>query len=219
MKLTEISTHFKTKYESAYALNDSAHRESHFKEVEEAGLHINRTLELGIDEKLIVIVAWVHDLFAWSRHNHHFLSSEWVRTTDDPVIRMLDMGDRFLISYACKEHRASYTGNFSSLLSEVMSSADRGFSSNEDLFRRALEYSLNKSANVSEALESSVQHVKEKFGRGGYARLPDIYKECYKNELEERYQWIDELDMDIARTLIGHVQAEWMRRAAIRINS
>ncbi len=58
----------------AYQLNDEAHRVKHFSNVEKCGNEINQRLGLGFDSRLILLVAFFHDMFAWSRINHHDMS-------------------------------------------------------------------------------------------------------------------------------------------------
>lgn len=176
-----------------YVLNDAAHREQHFQEVQGTALQLNRKLGLGVDEVLIAIVAWTHDLFAWDRTNHHTLAAHWVRVTDFWVIQLLDDEERELVAQACAEHRASYKGEFTSMLSEVISSADRGFASVREILQRAYDYRQGEDESPEVSLKESVEHLVEKFGRGGYARLPDLYRLFYAIELEQRYNDIERL--------------------------
>lgn len=206
-----VADYFANTYKGNYALNDSGHREEHFRAVEAAGHLMNEQLELGQDPVLITIVAWVHDLFAWERENHHILSAQWVLLTEDPVINALDECDRIdaldkceqiKVANACLEHRASWKGNFSSMLSELMSSADRGMDTTDQIFYRAYRFGVERDGlSLDQGLIRAVEHLSEKFGRNGYMRLPGIYTEFYAKELEQRYKDIEVLERASLETL------------------
>lgn len=167
-------------------MNDAAHRVEHFEEVNEVGQYINGVLGLGHDPKLILYVAFFHDLFAWSRKNHHELSGAFVKGTCHPLIEALTEEERVLVSQGCEEHRASFKGEFSSQFSELMNSADRGWPEDIDaMLERAIQYRMAKGESREEAYPESVAHLKEKFGKGGYARYPALYLEAFGEELEE----------------------------------
>jgi len=192
---TTYGTMLENAFWSFYSINDRGHQEEHFAAVESLALEMNREMNLGINPLLITAVAWTHDLFAWSRKNHHKLSALWVRTTDHPLIDTLTNEEREEIAIANECHRASYKGEFPTMLAELMSSADRGKPSDirTDIMR-GWEYSkVYLELNDHDGLLRSVSHLKEKYGRDGYARIPGIYKKYFQIQLEERYRQIDEL--------------------------
>lgn len=181
---------------SAYQLNDAAHREDHFEEVFKTGVDINKRLNLGFSENLIMMAGYLHDLFAWSRENHHVLSTEFVDGTCHPMITVLGSLDRSLLATACYCHRASYKGEFPNSFAELINSADRGIPQSSDkLLQRAIDYRTSRGfqGTQEELLRDAISHVKEKFGSNGYARYADMYLECYAKELEELRKEVDEL--------------------------
>lgn len=179
-----------------YLLNDLAHQEDHFEEVFITGVEINNRLELGYPEHLIMYAAYLHDLFAWSRDNHHELSYTFVKGTCHPMVKRLSDQERELVADACLCHRASYKGEFYNAFSKLINSADRGRPTTmTSILDRAINYriSKNKGESRSEMVLDAIKHVKEKFGSKGYARYPSFYMACYKKELAELQQTIDEL--------------------------
>lgn len=186
------------KFSAMWEHNDAAHRIEHFDEVEQCGLYLLKALGKDYDPKLVLFTAYFHDLFAWSRENHHLLSAEFIIGTDHPLIASsLDHGDRRLVSAACGEHRASYKGDFTYAFSELMNSADRGFPGDVSaMLERALEYRRSKGIHTDDAVkmrDDAIAHLKDKWGTGGYARFPKLYQEVFERELtEQRYQ-IDSL--------------------------
>lgn len=188
MRLTIIND-----FSQAWSLNDAAHRVEHFRMVELTGYHINETLRLGFNPKHILLVAYFHDLFSWSRHNHHLMSGEWIMTTDYPLIAQLDPEERSLVASGCREHRASNQQPFTNQFAELMSSADRGFPEKnlKGMLQRAIEYRLHRGDNHEDARKGALTHVKEKFGSQGYARYPNLYMQAFKEELQEQRDLVD----------------------------
>jgi hypothetical protein len=182
-------------FSKMWEVNDKAHRVDHFTRVEKCGELLNEKLNLGYDPELIMLVAHFHDMFAWSRHNHHLLSAEWVRTTDYPIIAELDTVDRELVAMGCEHHRASYKGKFFCRFDELMNSADRELPGDVDLMiERAVLYRMNRGMSRADAMKPAIDHIKEKFGAAsGYARYPKMYLDVFGDELTEQRRLIDNL--------------------------
>lgn len=178
----------------AWAVNDEAHRVSHFSRVEHCGNILNERLGLGYDPKLIMLVAHFHDMYAWDRGNHHLMSAAWVRTTDYKIIMELDVVDRELVALGCEHHRASYTGKFACRFDELMNSADRELPGQvEMMVERAVLYRMNLGMSREEAFAPAVEHIKEKFSEGGYARYPQLYLDAFGRELAKQREDIKNL--------------------------
>lgn len=174
---------------TAWQLNDEAHRFHHFINVEACGNAINDRLGLNWNPKLIMMVAFFHDMFAWSRNNHHDMSHLWVLTTDHPVVASLDPIERNLVALGCQEHRASRTLPFTCQFTELMNAADRELPGRiEDMLERAIQYRLARGMDRDEALIPAIEHLKEKFGVKGYARYPDLYAQAFGDDLEKQRQ-------------------------------
>lgn len=188
-------------FKGQYAINDPAHREKHFMEVEAAGLKIVDRLGsgAGISEEMVILFAWLHDLFSWSRINHHQMSAAWVRTTNYRHVAHLSAGARERLARACEEHRASYKGGYSSLFSQAMAAADRGIprvDGIEAAIERSFQYHMagmgdKKDVSQQEAREIAVAHIKHKYGSNGYARWPELTKELFGEELKAYQEAID----------------------------
>lgn len=184
-----------TEFTHRWELNDRAHRIEHFQDVERCGNHINDKLGLGFDPKLIMLVAFFHDMFAWSRFNHERLSGEWVATTDHPIICALTQEERTLVSLGCAEHRASFKGTYSNDFTEMMSSADRGFPMELEAMiqRSALYHEDVFGFGPEQARIAAIAHMKDKYTLSGYARYPSIYRQVFGNVLAEKDKAINAL--------------------------
>lgn len=168
-----------------WEMNDAAHRIEHFLDVEKCGNYINDKLELGFDPFLIMLVAFFHDKYAYDRHNHHHMSAEWVLTCDYKVIGVLSDEHRAMVAAGCREHRASGNKPFSCDFAEMMCSADRGFPTTdpEQLLKRALLHRMHTHGlTEAEARPGAIAHIKEKYGKGGYARYPEMYVRAFADE-------------------------------------
>lgn len=198
MDLNELRESIVTEFTPHWALNDRAHRIEHFLAVERAGNLINDKLRLDHDPKLIMLVAFFHDLFAWTRFNHELLSYEYVSTTNHPIFMALDIPERQLVAEACREHRASYKGDYSHQFSLMMSSADRGEPGDIDgILQRSYHYHLdNLKLGVEEARKGCIAHMKHKSGTGGYAAYPHLYEQAFGDRLDKQRKAIDALEVD-----------------------
>lgn len=178
-----------------WELNDAAHRIEHFLEVEGCGNYINDTLGLGYSPKLIMLVAFFHDLFAWSRYNHHLLSAEWVSSTDNPLFADLTEREVLLVAAGCREHRGSGTMPFTCEFAEMMCSADRGFPSTDltGMLSRAVAFRTAQGVSEEIAIIDAKVHLKEKFGSNGYARYPRLYQKAFGDQLLKQQQAVDDL--------------------------
>lgn len=186
------------KYGRHWELLDAAHRIEHFDSVFDTALLIMSRSEPMADPQEVFVVAYFHDLFTWSRSNHHLLAETFIRTTNCTLVTsMLDTPEAVdRVALACREHRASWAGGFSSDLSRLMSAADRGIpKSAHQLLERAKLYAQahNPDMSLYEINVTAVEHIKEKFGRFGYAKIPSTHKEMFAEEYEILYDEIDRL--------------------------
>lgn len=200
MIVSELRDRLIGKLSHAYKVNDRAHQIGHFNAVDVCGNEINNRLQLGYDPKLIMLVAYTHDLFAWSRVNHHILSYQFVLTSDISHYTELDSKDRLLVAAGCMEHRASRKEGFTSEFAKLMNCADRELPGDvHAMLERAIQYRLDdicaEDTEVyrAQVMPDAVAHIKEKFGAGGYASYPDLYIQCFERELAQQREDIKNL--------------------------
>lgn len=190
-------------------LNDPAHRWEHFDGVLECALILNKEVEVPYHPLAIMLVAYCHDMFAWDRPVHHDRSADWLIATDDSLIKEImtvvanecehwDDVDvaRGQIALACRQHRASFKGEFGSEFAEMMNSADYEVPATlAPIFARAYEYARakNPSGTDEEWYATTAQHMREKFSRSGYAKYPPMYMGVFRDEIESIWDEIDAL--------------------------
>lgn len=201
MNIDQLRAAIIKEFSPKWEINDKAHRREHFEDVFQCGMHINDKLGLGYEPKLILFAAYFHDLFAWTRHNHHEMAFHWMTTTDDPlIIGNLNPSETMLVAWACNQHRASFTGSFKSQFCELINSADRGFPGNiSAMLDRAIKYREHKFPDMGrdERRVGAIKHLHEKFGFTGYARYPAMYTNVFGVELEQQRAEINDLHKGI----------------------
>lgn len=188
MKLDELINSVRSFVIPYYEKNDSAHTILHADSVCRLALQLNDFLDLNdrVDDSLVVLASYFHDVAAHDRKNHHIKASEVVRTLDFELLNILNNSDRELVALACLEHRASFKGSFSSRLSELVSSADRGKPSLQYHLQRSIQYTMDREEmSYDEARKLACMHMKDKYGCGGYAKYPDLYKRYFAAQLKQ----------------------------------
>lgn len=220
--INSFKQELKKQYFKMWVKNDPAHQQEHFEEVFKTGVYINKQLKLGYSEYATLASAYFIDIFAWDRELHHVRSSVFVRENNDAIfIELLntikeDMRGakgwntseevRTRIAESCSEHRASYTGRFSTPFSEFVSAADREWPETvEKIFLRAYVFAKARNPHLVKAdwVKLSFEHVHEKFSRNGYQRLPEMYMRTFKKEMDKRYKDIDNFTLEQATALVA----------------
>ncbi|MFA7115691.1 MAG: hypothetical protein WC140_00445 [Bacteroidales bacterium] len=190
-----------------YLKNDLAHQIDHADQVCDLALKLNDTLSKISKQKeiLVILAAYFHDIYARERKVHNELSYKYVLDSKldsanniandqrNPISFLSDE-DRKKVAMACLEHRSSFNGTFYSSLSEIISSADRGFPDLVDTLERSKVFWISKyGKDEIEANKQARIHMKEKYGFHGYANYPPLYRKYFKNELEKMQNQIDKL--------------------------
>lgn len=178
-----------------YSLLDDKHQGEHFRLIEDTASDICWQLKLGYDDRLICLAAHLHDLFRWTRPNHHLLAETFVLTTTHPTLGWLTPEERRMVARACAEHRSSYKGTYTSEFSELISAAIRG---RPRPIAKRLEESITYASTVKrlsgeKAELYAIAYLKKKHGKNGYARYSGIYLRAYGRELDAFRQAVDAL--------------------------
>ena len=108
-----------------------------------------------------------------------------------------------LVAAAIREHRASYTGTFTSELSDLVSSADRNRPDFEAMLRRAYNYRIEKGMPHDDAVVGAYTHTTEKYGENGYARFPRHYMAIWDQRLHRLKERIHNTNIEEAYALLS----------------
>ena len=153
-----------------YAAFDSAHREDHARAV------IERALELlahyDVDINIVYAAAACHDLgLAVDRKTHHLESGRIIRS--DATLAGI-LGPEGLEAAACaaEDHRASSETAPRSIYGRIVAEADRLIEP-LTIIRRTVQYGLDHYPDLDKEghWQRTLEHLKEKYGDGGYLKL------------------------------------------------
>lgn len=113
--------------------------------------------------------------------------------------------DLYLIAAAIREHRASFKGKFTSMLSDICSSADRNAPHFESTVARSFLYTSehHPEFDFDEKCRTVADHLCKKYGTSGYARFPIYYSRYYRNDLRSYQKKMDMLTGDIVAGIVG----------------
>jgi len=178
-----------SKVEPYYNLNDGAHKVSHAVDVMLLAMTLQKATMKGVigyyeDRRNIIASALLHDIFVHRGRASHETAAVFelnFGTLKDWFTQIIEEFklDRNIVVDAINEHRASYSGAYTSIISEYVSGADRGRPDIDRLCKRV------KSGTDATQDEHMIDHIIEKFGREGYARWSDSYKLHFGSELRQ----------------------------------
>lgn len=107
------------------------------------------------------------------------------------------------IANAINEHRASYKGEFTSPISDLVSSADRTAPDIKKLINRSYAYGKEHGFSEARAYRNILECLKEKYGTGGYARYPKHYTEYYGDAIKDVRDSVDKLSISTIKKVLG----------------
>ncbi len=167
-----------------YDNNDNAHNQEHLEYV------INRAIKIGEKEKLnlniIYTAAVFHDVGHHINKESHEIVSAEILSKDAFIKEFFNSDELKIIKESVLDHRASKKESPRSIYGKVISSADRSTSFN-NLLKRVYEVSKNKKSSCSsDIVDESYNHIKNKYGKNGYARQTNFFEDAeYEKFLEE----------------------------------
>ena len=189
-------------YKDEIELNDKAHDLKHVVNVYSKMIDMNKTLNLNIDKKMIILAAFLHDLKCHvDRKKHCLLSANYVtdcwyaKDCKDPFIQQLTEKEAIVLSDAIIKHRASGNEVPGSGLAGLLYAADKDVPLLEEIVLRSYEYGSN--------CEHVLKHLKEKFSSEGYLKYNIYYKLYYGViSIERMHNEISNLTVEKIRDIV-----------------
>ncbi len=144
----------------------------------------------NIDYDMVYIIAAYHDLGRLIDNETHNIESAKMLLEDDFIKKLYSKKQRMIMAEAIEDHRASLKGEPRNIYGKIVSSADRNTNIHQAV-KRSFSYNrvLNPSKTVNETIEDTRIHLREKFGRGGYATKKMYFKD------EEYEKYLDEMEI------------------------
>lgn len=192
--IKKYKVEFKTVLDKAYG-DSQSHGWDHIDGVVNKAIYFKNKYNIKVDYDEVILSALFHDIYNdENRKEHHELAAKWVEASIHPIFNS-DKEKKKRIANAIREHRASYTGDYYSPLSELLATADREKPNLEDIIARMYKFQIDKKLNLThkEILAEIVQHLKEKYSRTGYIQYTNMFMIEHKNDLTIMLETIDKI--------------------------
>ena len=172
---TELQEYVEREILPRYDQHDAAHRRDHVETVIVQSLAIVRQLNqqgANLSEDMAYAIAAYHDTgLCEGREHHHEVSARIIRA-DQELHRWFSDEQISLIADAAEDHRASSKQAPRTIYGRIVAEADRVIVP-ETIIQRTIQYGLEHYPNLNREghYERTVEHLREKYGEGGYLRL------------------------------------------------
>ena len=166
----ELQTYVEQHILPRYDHFDKAHRRDHAEMVIRQSMQLAERLD--VDPDMVYCIAAYHDTgLCEGRDLHHTASARIIR--QDGRLRQWFTEEQItLMADAAEDHRASANRPPRTLYGRIVAEADR-YIDPEDIVRRTVRFGLDHYPELDreEHYRRTLQHLREKYGRGGYLRL------------------------------------------------
>ncbi len=175
MITTELQEYVEREILPRYDQHDAAHRRDHVETVIGQSLAIVRQLNQqgdNLSEDMAYAIAAYHDTgLCEGREHHHEVSARIIRA-DQELHRWFSDEQISIIADAAEDHRASSKQAPRTIYGRIVAEADRVIVP-ETIIQRTIQYGLEHypTLNREGHYERTVEHLREKYGDGGYLRL------------------------------------------------
>ena len=154
---------------------DSAHREDHAMTVISQAMYLLDRMPEGfaeVDREILLVAAACHDLgLVNGRERHHLDSGEIIRS-NAKLKEWFSEEQIGTIAQAAEDHRASGKSAPRSIYGMLVAEADRVIDG-ETIIRRTIQFGITNYPELDREghIRRAVEHLREKYGRGGYLKL------------------------------------------------
>lgn len=154
-----------------YNRNEEGHGINHIKTVVKRSLELAKDYDVDLD--MVYTIASYHDLAHYiDRKTHEIISAE-IFMKDEKIKRYFTDEQRNIIKEAIEDHRASSTHEPRTIYGKIISTADRTIIDIDNTIKRTYSYGKRNYKDLSEEeqIERIYQHLIEKYGEKGYAKI------------------------------------------------
>jgi uncharacterized protein len=186
MRTTEIDRYIHEVIVPQYAGFDAAHKEDYALTVISQAMKLldgmqqwldgqecaDEQWNVTVDRSVLKMAAACHDLgLTNGRERHHLDSGEIIRH-DAALRQWFSEVEIETIAQAAEDHRASGTSEPRSIYGKIVAEADRVIDA-ETIIRRTIQFGFKHYPDLGREghMQRAVDHLKEKYGRGGYLKL------------------------------------------------
>lgn len=149
---------------------DAAHRRDHVETVINQSLEIAENYDVNID--MVYAIAAYHDCGLCNGRENHHLDSGTIIRNDKQLAQWFNADEIETMAQAAEDHRASNSSAPRSIYGLIVAEADRVIDA-ATIVGRAIQYGLAHYPGLSrgQQIERAAEHLKEKYGDGGYMKL------------------------------------------------
>jgi uncharacterized protein len=169
-----------------YAGFDAAHKEDHVLTVIDQAMKLLDRMpqwvegqddpdvqwQVPVDREVLKMAAACHDLgLVNGRDRHHLDSGQIIRGARE-LMRWFSAEEVEIIAQAAEDHRASGKGAPRSIYGMLVAESDRVIDA-DTIIRRTIQFGFKHYPDLGREghMQRAVDHLIEKYGRGGYLRL------------------------------------------------
>lgn len=167
----EIMQYIKNEIFPLYNKNEEGHGINHIKAVIKRSLELAHKYDVNLD--IVYVIASYHDLGHYiDRKTHEIISAEMF-IKDQNMKKWFNDEQRNTIKEAIEDHRASSSHKPRSIYGMIVSTADRTIMDIDDAIKRTYSYGMKNYPGLTkeEQIERIYQHLTEKYGEKGYAKI------------------------------------------------
>ena len=167
---SEISNYVEARIIPLYDGFDKAHQRDHVWMVISQSMDLATQME--VDADMVYVIAAYHDIgLCEGRERHHEVSARML-LADNELRRWFSESQLQTMEEAVEDHRASSDHAPRSLYGRIVAEADR-FIDPDTIIRRTVQYGMEHYPELDKEghYGRMVQHLREKYGRGGYLHL------------------------------------------------
>ena len=158
-----------------YAGFDAAHKEDHALTVIDQAMKLLDQMPQGyaqVDREVLKMAAACHDLGLVNGRDRHHLDSGLIIRADQQLRRWFTEDEIETMAQAAEDHRASGKGAPRSIYGMLVAESDRVIDA-DTIIRRTIQFGFKHYPDLGREghMQRAVDHLIEKYGRGGYLKL------------------------------------------------
>ena len=154
-----------------YNRNEEGHGINHIKTVIKRSIELAQNYDVDID--MLYTIAAYHDLGHYiDRKTHEIISAEMFMQ-DENIKTWFTDEQRNTIKEAIEDHRASSNHKPRSIYGMIVSTADRMIIDIDNTIKRTYSYGMKNYPELTreQQIERIYEHLTEKYGENGYAKI------------------------------------------------
>lgn len=167
----EIAEFLMSEIVPRYDAFDAGHDRSHALYVMTQSLHLAQFYP-EVDRAMLLTAAAYHDVGLVNGREQHHADSAKIMRTDERLLRWFTPEQVEVMAQAAFDHRASAKGEPATIYGRIVAESDRQIEI-ETVVRRTIQFGMKQYPDLTEAecYERTAEHLREKYGEGGYLKL------------------------------------------------